>query len=667
MTKAPKLECDLVMRGGITSGIVYPRAIAKLAETYNFRSIGGTSAGAIAAAVTAAAQLGVRKGKDRFQTLIKDLPARLATKKLRKTELERLFQPQTSTRRLFRVLMAGLGRENTLGKLLKISAALCGGYLPFALAGAAVFLGPLFAAAWACGLEGWTLGALIASVAIPLTLCSVLGAAIGAGLDVIWRVPKNGYGLCSGSSGGKPDEAGVLPLTDWLHELIQEAAGRAAGGKPVTFGDLWNNRGDVTAERDIELVLMTSNVTRGISQRFPFLEGSWGQLFFNEAKFGELFPKPIVDWMKKRAQKPRHEDVVVPAGYRALPRPGDLPILVGARMSLSFPFLLSAVPLYAGDVTNKSADGKIPLERCWFSDGGLTSNFPLHFFDAPLPMRPTFGINLVPATVDIAETDDHGQSLSALKPQSGQTGDQNPWRYIYMPSTNATGIVSAARFNKFEGEKGSIVEFFSALFDTARNWGDTELMAMPGYRDRIVHVGLGADEGGLNLSMPDQVIAAVGARGEKAGELLAGRFAPTPTAKDRLTDPQSGDQVQLTWDNQRWIRYRSLMAALEVVVQRLRRSWQDSERPEATWWRSYAELLARGAKDLPSSYRIRNLGQRKFAIEATHEILEAAERWEKEGTFDRGASTSAGRSPRPKPLLRVMPSGSNDPRAERAG
>ena len=33
-----KLECDLVMRGGITSGIVYPRAIAKLAETYNFRS-----------------------------------------------------------------------------------------------------------------------------------------------------------------------------------------------------------------------------------------------------------------------------------------------------------------------------------------------------------------------------------------------------------------------------------------------------------------------------------------------------------------------------------------------------------------------------------------------------------------------------------------------------
>jgi predicted acylesterase/phospholipase RssA len=58
-----RLQCDLVMRGGITSGIVYPRAIAKLAETYDFRSIGGTSAGAIAATATAAAALGAKSGR----------------------------------------------------------------------------------------------------------------------------------------------------------------------------------------------------------------------------------------------------------------------------------------------------------------------------------------------------------------------------------------------------------------------------------------------------------------------------------------------------------------------------------------------------------------------------------------------------------------------------
>jgi len=48
--------CDLVMKGGITSGVVYPPAIVKLAGQYRFKNIGGTSAGAIAAALTAAAE-----------------------------------------------------------------------------------------------------------------------------------------------------------------------------------------------------------------------------------------------------------------------------------------------------------------------------------------------------------------------------------------------------------------------------------------------------------------------------------------------------------------------------------------------------------------------------------------------------------------------------------
>jgi hypothetical protein len=90
---SPKLECDLVMRGGITSGIVYPKAIAKLAETYRFRSIGGTSAGAIAAVATAAAAFGARTGENHFQTRIKVLPEELAGKKRGKTVLQRLFQP----------------------------------------------------------------------------------------------------------------------------------------------------------------------------------------------------------------------------------------------------------------------------------------------------------------------------------------------------------------------------------------------------------------------------------------------------------------------------------------------------------------------------------------------------------------------------------------------
>jgi hypothetical protein len=32
--------CDLVMKGGVTSGVVYPPAIFELAQHYHFRSIG---------------------------------------------------------------------------------------------------------------------------------------------------------------------------------------------------------------------------------------------------------------------------------------------------------------------------------------------------------------------------------------------------------------------------------------------------------------------------------------------------------------------------------------------------------------------------------------------------------------------------------------------------
>lgn len=41
--------CDLVMKGGITSGIVHPAAALALSERYRFKNIGGTSAGAILA------------------------------------------------------------------------------------------------------------------------------------------------------------------------------------------------------------------------------------------------------------------------------------------------------------------------------------------------------------------------------------------------------------------------------------------------------------------------------------------------------------------------------------------------------------------------------------------------------------------------------------------
>ena len=49
-------QCDLIMKGGLTSGVVYPLAITELAKKYEFVNIGGTSAGAIGAVIAAAAE-----------------------------------------------------------------------------------------------------------------------------------------------------------------------------------------------------------------------------------------------------------------------------------------------------------------------------------------------------------------------------------------------------------------------------------------------------------------------------------------------------------------------------------------------------------------------------------------------------------------------------------
>ena len=52
--------CDLVLKGGAASGFVYSGTIVELAKTYRLQSIGGTSAGAGAAGVAAAAEYGRR-------------------------------------------------------------------------------------------------------------------------------------------------------------------------------------------------------------------------------------------------------------------------------------------------------------------------------------------------------------------------------------------------------------------------------------------------------------------------------------------------------------------------------------------------------------------------------------------------------------------------------
>src|SRR5271166_2097286 len=100
----PSKKCDIVMKGGITSGVVYPGLIRKLAERYQFRCIGGTSAGAIAAALTAAAEFARTKGDDTFEK-VAEVPTWLGKecKPGSGSNLLNLFQPQREMKVLFRV------------------------------------------------------------------------------------------------------------------------------------------------------------------------------------------------------------------------------------------------------------------------------------------------------------------------------------------------------------------------------------------------------------------------------------------------------------------------------------------------------------------------------------------------------------------------------------
>ena len=97
-------ECDIVMKGGLASGLVYSSAVPVLAGRYRLRSIGGTSAGAVAAVLATAAELRrARSAGGQDQTgfdQLSDEGARLAG---RPKDFARLFQPDAFVPRvLFR-------------------------------------------------------------------------------------------------------------------------------------------------------------------------------------------------------------------------------------------------------------------------------------------------------------------------------------------------------------------------------------------------------------------------------------------------------------------------------------------------------------------------------------------------------------------------------------
>jgi hypothetical protein len=522
--------CDLVMKGGITSGVIYPRAICQLAVKRRLHQVGGTSAGAIAAAAAAAAEYARDAGAgpggsaDVGYPRLATLPNLLAERTAGNTRLFHLFQPQHRTAALYRLASVWIGRGGIWSKVFRsiIPAVRAVRPVPALVPGLLLAMGVV----WWLLFRNW-IGFIFAG---PLALF------VGVPVAVVWslyiRVRKdlrdNNFGLCSGM---RTQGSGPLALTEFLTAEFNQIANQSSGG-PLTFGDL--------EHKGITLKMLTTDLSLGTQNQLPFTSRIWG---FCPAEFADLFPDTVVRWLKDHSPDPagRPElEQLRAAGKWPLPAAKDMPVIVGVRMSLSFPGLLSTVPLHAIDHISPAdpETGLHPIVCHYFSDGGITSNFPLHFFDAAVPRRPTFGIDLV--KVD---------QLS-----------RHPSCNVSMSDRKNDGILS--RPTPIE----TVGDFVGALTNTMQNWADSMQALVPGYRDRIVAVEHTKVEGGMNLDMPPGIISDLAERGRYAG-LQTDTF---------------------NFTNHRWVRFRSLVQTLKDLIEPARTRLQEPGRDGAP---SYDQMI----------------------------------------------------------------------------
>jgi len=580
----PTKECDVIMKGGITSGVVYPLAITELAKDYRLRNIGGTSAGAIAAALAAAAEYGRDNSRGGGFPKLAELPGFLAQK------LTSLFQPSPKTRPAFQILLTWISPGGKIKKTLLTLWNLIR-FHPIAFVLGALLGTGLF---WLVA-DFPSEGQLLKSRAMPLRVIFALFWGFLVALAVFaWRAVKaiqgNAFGMCSGMPAHEPSHDPAL--TPWLAGLLNETAGKTGG--PLTFGDLKG--------REINLEVMTTNLTLGSPTRLPF---SSREYFFHPEELRRFFPDDVVQWMEDHPFTPENEReradiqrIKDETPYRPLPDPADMPVVVAARMSLSFPVLISAIPLYAVDWSLKrnqeARDAKRAPELglCWFSDGGIGSNFPVHFFDGLLPSRPTFGINLRPFHPDHPK-----------KPEESE----NVWR----AREARQGVLPA--WTAIDG----LLPFVAAIINTMQNWVDNTQMRLPGYRDRVVHVHLTPDEGGMNLTMPEDRIKALTARGQAAGRVLQ----------------------TIDWDGHRWIRYLTAMSQLEGRLGRM----------EEIYSAGYDQFLI--ARDPEKTPYDKSQRWKTRALQATADLMSLVRSWR---TPDPNLRLDH-KSPKPEPELRISP------------
>ncbi|ESQ92524.1 hypothetical protein ABENE_07765 [Asticcacaulis benevestitus DSM 16100 = ATCC BAA-896] len=617
------------MKGGITSGLVYPTAAIALSKAYRFKNIGGTSAGAIAAAVVAAAAVGDRK-RQATPTLTGDLGFEGLEQVARELATEgfiySLFQPAHGAGNAYRCLVVMAAGADTVFKKIRKGLAPLLAVITIAPTRTALVLLVLLGLGYGfAGVGG------IWAAALPALMCAFAAGAYFSVTKIAGLTRKNRMGLCSGRAVKRLFQAEKPGLTDWLHQRLQSLSGKLEDA-PLTFKDLWDAPtypDEPVTKRALTLQMITSGLSHNEPRTLPFENGTF---WFRREDFDLLFPKVVVEAMVRGGKKL----VIDQASYYPLPHGGDLPVLVGMRMSLSFPLLISAVPLYEPDqwaskdkskadetsdltaqptentvqssvnslaLGGRQGGGEITRFRvCWFSDGGISSNFPVHLFDAPLPHWPTFAIDLIDSK-DVDASDTKGK--------------------VYLPKGNNEGW--QRRYNDISAKSATseVRNFLFSIISTMQNWRDLLQSRAPGYRDRIVQVPLTQAEGGMNLNMPQRVLEGIADKGTHAGEALDA----------------------FSFDNHYWIRWRTLAAAYQGYARKVA---DDPVPPIADYSAAFA--LGTDIKTKPPAYEFKSKIKRQEAMNIVGNLSTKGEEWADDPKLD-----VIDGAPRPLPQMTITP------------
>lgn len=336
--------CDVVLDGGVINGVVYPGMLIELARKFRFRSLGGTSVGAIAAALAAACEYRRRFGSDNgFNEGLAKMPGELADwidEPNQITRIRSLFQPHASVQPLFDwfvdLLGASVKRANTnadreqarraanlgIAAATEMPLSICR-VLRLTWLKAMQHLMPK----WFCVAIGVAVSVFFAIVVVLLCnssnlfwhvtltylaalICLLATAPLYSLFSQVCKLIRlTGSGMCTGMRA----EGSLNPgLSEWLHEGVQNSA-NLPFHKPLTFGNLWDAPGgpkDAQGSREpqsIDLRMITTCLSHGRIYELPLAdEGSL--VMFRLSEFKPYFPVDVVNHLRRVSKRMSFED-----------------------------------------------------------------------------------------------------------------------------------------------------------------------------------------------------------------------------------------------------------------------------------------------------------------------------------------------------------------------